>query len=284
MRSRFRYLPLLLAPPLLWHANVQSTQYYQTDYTADKQSISGSLNQPISPPPVNDELPLSRLPQLPVNLKLSQQDPLPGLPQPRRPSNLPQLPLHSSSSSSSPAALSTPVKPMFYLHHHAFDKATKAFFRKYPDPSCPAVLSVTVEEEITDEETGVIYRRRLITIANVAPWWTRRVLPAACVFEEQSLEDRERQVLEVTSRNLTLSHILLATEHSKFVGFTDPTTKQTQTLFVQTGGTKIFAWLGSIGTSMERWAAVHVRQAGVDAILMQEEMMQQEDRLQQRKQ
>ena len=165
------------------------------------------------------------------------------------------------------------IPPLLFLHPHPFPLALRLFLTKYPSPHSPDVLSCAVSDERTDPDTSVVYRRRVLRVHNSAPFPFRHILRAPVIeFEERSLYDPARRVLELSTRNLTYRSIIEAREASKFIGVGDHST-----LFVQAGGITAGAFFGPLRASVERYAAWYVRSEGVKAIDLLERMLREAD-------
>lgn len=70
--------------------------------------------------------------------------------------------------------------------------------------------------DYTDEQNRR-HRHRRITARNAAPWVVRKLLATpTLIFQERSVMDPARGVLELRSENVTYSSIIKGTEVSQF--------------------------------------------------------------------
>jgi hypothetical protein len=190
------------------------------------------------------------------NTAESIANPLSVLPNPAPSNGIPQLP-HFGDLTYAPT--------IFYSHRYPVDKTMHAFFHKYPNPKVPMMRDVKILEEKVDPSTGVVYRKRTLTLQleGVAPWWVCNLLRIKeAHFMEESHYDPKSKVFSMASRNVTYSNVILAAEYSKFVPHPE---NPNWTLFVQRGGVQASSWLGLMRSKFEEVAASKIRDGGADS-------------------
>lgn len=182
------------------------------------------------------------------------EDPISGLPNPSCSIQIPSLP-RTEVINYSPL--------IFYSFPSCFEGTTRAFFTKFPHPRHPEVKESIVLEREVDPSTGVIYRKRkmVIWVDSVAPRWIVKLFGIKeAEFVEESHYDPHQKVLSISSRNVTFSSIIVATESSKF--FQDPNDKN-RTLFMQRGGIQTAETFGFLRKAFENFVSRRAREGGV---------------------
>ncbi|XP_032811560.2 PRELI domain-containing protein 2 isoform X2 [Petromyzon marinus] len=156
---------------------------------------------------------------------------------------------------------------------HVCDHSPPRRSLQYPTPKEKMVIGIKTVEERQDGLTGVIYRRKIATCANVLPRFLRQ-LGALQVdnvrLEEESWLDVQRRVLDVQSRCLTWTH--LATMHEQATLHPSPR-NPTWTEFVQ-HGTVAVTGLGSLGRLVEMFAHTFLSQGAKRSVRIMDGLLE----------
>jgi hypothetical protein len=165
--------------------------------------------------------------------------------------------------------------PIEFTHKFPLSHTVHNYFHKFPHPSHPEVKEIKVVEEKTDRMTGIVYRKRNMTIQleGFAPWWVVNLLGfKEAHFQEESHYDPKSNVFSLATRNITCSNFILAAEYSKFEQH--PTNPQ-WTSFVQKGGIKTYGLPGLIKGKFEEFVAHRATEGGLDSCMILEDKLQQ---------
>lgn len=159
------------------------------------------------------------------------------------------------------------------VYHYPFQEVVSSYLTKYPTPLEKHVTAITTVEEQTDQETGIVYRRRIATCNNVIPSFLRKcsILKVPNIYlEEESWLDMKARVMTLKSRCLTWAQYASLNEESVYRECKE---NPKWTEFIQRGSISITG-AGLLNCVLETFAQTFLKQGVKKSISIMETILQ----------
>lgn len=137
-----------------------------------------------------------------------------------------------------------------YIFNHSWSAVTTAFWMKYPNPHSPHILAVDVLSRRFEKSTNSLHSVRLLEKTNSKPKLAEKLVKGkAALMIEESVVDRDEQVMTTRTYNLTHCRVLRVEEHCEYKAIDDRTLLTTEVRLV----CPLWGWAMTVETfAMER--------------------------------